>query len=215
VAERPRLARDPLRVAVRAHARHRVRARSLDREGARAHLLPGPPPDRLGLAGENRLVDGERGRRLETSVGDDLVARLQLDEVAGDELVHADQSRLAVADDACGRGDEGRQPVEGSLGAELLRDPDRGVADEDREEERVLPRAEGERDEARDEQDHVEDGEDVRPHDARVRAARGGRLDRPALGEPPPRLLLRQAGQRLRCIPRLDQASEATAPTDS
>jgi hypothetical protein len=41
-----------------------------------------------------------------------------------------------------------------------------------------------------------------------VRAARHRRLDRPALGESPPRLGLAETAQRRRCLPRLDQATE-------
>ena len=59
---------------------------------------------------------------------------------------------------------------------ELLPDPDAGVRDDDAEEERVTPVAEDERHEPERGQDHVEGRDDVRPDDARRRAARGGRL---------------------------------------
>ena len=56
------------------------------------------------------------------------------------------------------------------------------LADEDAEEERVLRLAERERQPARDGEDEVEDGEDVRADDAGVRAARRRARRRPAAG---------------------------------
>jgi hypothetical protein len=81
------------------------------------------------------------------------------------------------------RGDERGEPVERALRAQLLGDPDRGVGDDDPEEERVLPLRERKREHAHHQQDRVEDREDVGADDARRRAARRGRLDRAALGE--------------------------------
>jgi hypothetical protein len=69
------------------------------------------------------------------------------------------------------RCDQRSEPVERLLGAHLLQDADAGVGDENAEEERVLPLAEGQRQAPGDRQDEVEDGEDVRPDDALVRAS--------------------------------------------
>jgi hypothetical protein len=136
---------------------------------------------------------------------------VQLHEVAGHELLHAHHASCAVADDARGGRDKGREPVECPLGADLLPDADTRIGDEDGEEERVLPLAEGEGDDAGDEQDQVEDREDVGPDDARVGAARGRWLDGAALRKPLPRLVLGQTAQSLFGLLRFDQATEATA----
>ena len=205
MAEGPSLACQPLGVALRADCSHGVRARPLDRERARANLLAAPPCDRLCLTREDRLIDGEGGSRVEPPVRNHLVARLQLDEVARDDLLDADEPRLPVAHDSPRRGDERCQAIEGTFRADLLADADSRVADQDGEEERVLPRAEGQRHNSGDEQDHVEHGENVGADDAREGAARGGRLDHSALGQPAFGLLFCQAGQRRWCLPRLDQ----------
>jgi hypothetical protein len=91
--------------------------------------------------------------------------------------------------------DERGELVERPLRANLLRDPDRGVRDEHAEEERVLPFAEDERDDAGDEQDQIEDREDVRADDARVRAARRRLVRRPG-GKPARGLCLGEAAGR-------------------
>jgi hypothetical protein len=107
---------------------------------------------------------------------------------------------------------EGRELVELSLRPQLLRDPDRGVRDDDPEEERVPPVRDPEGQDAEDEQDRVEDGEDVRDDDALRRPARRRRLDRATLREPPLRLGLGQAGGRGSAGgERRDQDPEATS----
>ena len=95
VAEGARLARQPRGVAVRADRGDRVGADALDRERSGAHGVAGLARDRLGLAGEDRLVDAQRFRLLERAVGDDLVAGADPDEIADDELLHRNDPRLA------------------------------------------------------------------------------------------------------------------------
>ena len=55
--------------------------------------------DRGALAGQGRLVDLERRRADDPSVGRHEVARLDVDDVARDELLHRDLDQLAVAPD--------------------------------------------------------------------------------------------------------------------
>ncbi len=202
MAERARLAREPRRVAVLADGGDRVHADALDRERARAHLVAGSALDRARLAGQDRLVDAQRVGVLERPVGDDLVARLEPHEVAGDELVDMHPPRVAVANDRRVRRDERREPVERALRADLLHRADPGVRDEDAEEERVLPLAERERHGAGDGEDQVEDREDVGADDARVRAARPcsaapGRAWRGGASPPPRRGHARRAGSTM------------------
>ena len=106
------------------------------------------------------------------SVGDDLVTRLDAQQVARHDLVDGNGSRDPVANDGRRRRDERGEPVERALRADLLRDPDRRVRDKHAEEERVLPLSEHKRCSAGDGEDEVEDREDVGADDARVRAAR-------------------------------------------
>ena len=109
------------------------------------------------------------------AVGDDLVSRLDAQQVTRRDLVDGNGSRDPVANDGCSGRDERSEAVERALRADLLRDPDRRVREQDAEEERVLPLAKHERRSAGDGEDEVEDREDVGADDARVRAAR--RLD--------------------------------------
>jgi len=195
VAELLRLAGELDRVAVLAHGGDAVCPRALDREGARADLLAAAARDRRRLAGQDRLVDEQAFAPLERPVGDDLVARLEPDEISLDNLLDRDAALLAVADDEPGRSDERGEPVERPLRPYLLRDPDAGVRDEDDEEQRVLGVPEGERQHAEEEQDQVEEREDVGTDDARVRAARMGRSGRPRR-QPPGGLLLGEPARR-------------------
>jgi hypothetical protein len=183
MAELARLADDALRVAVRADGGDLVGAGALDRERARANLLALAARHRPRLAAENRLVEGERLARNDVPVGDDLVARLDADEVADDDVLDPDPTRLALANHRRVRRDERGEPVERVLRAQLLDDADRRVGDDDGEEERVLGVPNRERQHAEDDEDPVEEREDVGSDDARRRAARRGRLDRAALGE--------------------------------
>ena len=68
--------------------------------------------DRVGLAGQHRLVELQRARLEQAAVGDHLLARLEPDRVALDDVVDRHRDRLAVAQHAGARGDEQRQAVE-------------------------------------------------------------------------------------------------------
>ena len=100
---------------------------------------------------------------------------------------------LAVPHHRRPRRDQGGQPVEAPLRAGLLHDPDARVQDQDRQEDRVPPVGEDQRDDAEEDQDHVEDGQQVGPQDAGPRAAGGGALDLPPRGQPAPGLGLGEA----------------------
>jgi hypothetical protein len=133
----------------------------------------------------------------ERAVRDDLVSRPDPEEVALDEFLHPRQPPCARADDSRVWCDESRQPVERALRSYLLHRPDPGVADQDAEEERVLPFAERQGEPAGDCQDQVEDREDVCADNACVGAARARARERPTLGEAACRLGLREP---LRCL---------------
>ena len=174
MAELPRGARDPPRVAILAHGGDEERARSLHHERAGQHLLARRPRDGTGFARQDRLVDPQPGRLGEGAVGDDLVARSQADEVALDDLLDAHVPLGPVADDRRARRHERSERIELVAGTDLLPDPDARVRDDDAEEESVAPVAEDEREDAEGEQDRVEGRDDVGADDARRRAARRG-----------------------------------------
>ena len=170
----PELARrpgDPPRVAVRPDRGHLERARALEHEGARPHLLADRALHGSGLAGEDRLVEPEPARLRERAVGHDLVPRSEPHEVADDEVRDVHRSGLSVAHDGRARCDERGEPVELVAGAKLLPDPDPGVGDEDAEEERVTPVAEEQCQDPQCEQDRVERRDRVGADDRRRRPA--------------------------------------------
>ena len=70
--------------------------------------------DRLALAGEDGLVDGNAGRLQQLRVGRDAVPGGDDDEVARDQLLHPDHLAATVADHGGGRSD---QPAQGGVGA--------------------------------------------------------------------------------------------------
>ena len=199
------------RVAVVADRCDDVGAGALGGERAGANLLADGPRRRIGLAGEDGLVECEAVAALQPSVAHDLVAGLEQHRVALDHRRDANATRLPVADDGRRRRDERRQPVERPLRAHLLRDADHGVGDEDGEEQSVLRLSEDERDDAEDEQDQVEDREDVRDDDAVVRAARPLRRSRPR-SDPPLRLALREPSRHRRRRHSCSFASGGVAP---
>ena len=174
MAELARRPRDPLGVALGADRGDLERPGSLDDERPRPHLLALRPLDRGRLAGQDRLVEPEPGAREQESVGDDLVAGREPDEIALHDLGDVKLPRLAVPDDRRLRRHERGQRIELLLRPELLPDPDPGVRDDDPEEEGVAPVSEGQREDAEREQDRVERRERVRPDDRRGRAARRG-----------------------------------------
>ena len=149
-------------------------ALALDREGAGEDLVADPPGDRLGLAGQLRLVERQPIGAHQVTVGGDLVAAGDPHQVADHDLADEHLPRRPVPDHGRFRHHQRRELVEGALGAHLLEGPDRDVGDEDAEEERVLRVAPDDRRGAEAGEDRVEDGEGVGDRDREVGAA--GRL---------------------------------------
>jgi hypothetical protein len=152
-------------------ARGLVAARARDHEAPREHGVPRVLGDRVGLPGEQRLVHLETVGGPHLPVHDDLVARLQRQQVVEDDLAGGAPAGTAVTDDAGHRCAHDGQPVQGALGAQLLDDADAGVRHEDQPEDGVLPRPDHEDDEQERPEDRVEPGEDVGPDDLSRRAA--------------------------------------------
>ena len=176
-----------------------VDPRAGDAERAGLDGVAGAPGDRVGLAGEHRLVELQPAGLGERAVGDDLLARAEPDRVAGDDVLDEQRALLAVPQHAGARGHEQGEPVELLLGPDLLQDPDPGVDQQDDREDQVRDLSgddQGERERA---QDQVEQRErvlaDDRPVAAAGRRAHGGT----AHGEPPFGLGLGQPWCRDRC----------------
>ena len=87
MAELACLAGDLLRVALLTDRVELVVAGAREHERAREQPVAGALADPVGLAGEQRLVDGQPAGVDDGAVGDELVARLDPDEVAGNHLV--------------------------------------------------------------------------------------------------------------------------------
>ena len=92
-------------------------------------------PSASPVSSDSSSGEAAGGDRL--AVGDQLVARADRDEVAGDDLGRQQLDRLAVADDPRVRRDQHRELVERLLRLQLLADADVGVDDRDQAEERV------------------------------------------------------------------------------
>ncbi len=170
-----------------------------DAERAGLHGVAGAPGDRVGLAGEHRLVELQAAGLGERAVGDDLLARAEPDRVAGDDVLDEQRALLAVPQHAGARGDEQGEPVELLLGPDLLQDPDPGVDQQDDREDQVRDLSgddQGDRERA---QDQVEQRERVLADDRPVAAAGRRGHGGTAHGEPPFGLGLGQPWCRDRC----------------
>ena len=159
-------------VGVVADRRRLETTRARDDEAAGEHLIAGLLVDRIRLAGEQRLVDLERGCRPHDAVGGDLVTGAELDEVVEHDIVHRDLVHLAVAHDTHLWLAEHGELVEGALGAHLLDDADERIAHQHDAEQRVLRMPDREDHHEQHAQDGVEAREDVRPQDLAEGATR-------------------------------------------
>ena len=130
-------------------------------EAARHHVVAGHLVDRVGLPGEQGLVDLEAHRVEHLPVDADLVAGAQHHQVVGHQLLDPDLLLGAVAHHAGPGSVEHRQPVEGALGPDLLDDADGGVEDQHDAEQRILELAYRQDDHQQGAQQEVERGEDV------------------------------------------------------
>ena len=196
MAERARLAGDPGGEAVGANGGDDVRAGSLCGERAGTHLLADDARSGLGLAGEHRLVQLQIRGGDDAAIGDHLLARFQQDEVVNDDVGHRYLVRRAVPLHPRARRHKQRELVERALGLDLLADSDRGVRDDDPQEQRVAGIAEDQRDRAEPGEDRVEHREHVRPDDARVGSARRSNGPVAGRGETAGGLGLAQPGRR-------------------
>ena len=134
---------------------------------------------RVGLAGEERLVDLQVVAGEHRAVGHHLRAAAQLHHVVLHQFVNLQLDHLPVAHCVgAGRVDHA-QLVEHALGAQLLHDTDDAVGDDDAAEQGVLRAAGRDHERGEDAHDEVDRCEHVGPHDL-PHGARGRRRDRVA-----------------------------------
>ena len=162
------------RVGLTADPGRPVRPGAGDDEAARHHRIPRRLDDRVGLPGQQRLVDLETGGAQRGAVHDDLVAAGQVQHVVLDDLVGPHLGQHAVPVGPRGRFADDGEVVERALGPDLLHDSDQRVGHDHETEQRVVVRADPQdRHQQRAEQS-VERGEDVRPDDVGGGAAGPG-----------------------------------------
>jgi hypothetical protein len=198
-AEPARLRLQPGGVRVAAHAGRADPPGAGDHEAAGHHGVPGPLGHRVGLPGEQRLVELEPVAVQNGAVDGDLIAAGQLEHVVQHDLLRLDLGDRSVADRPGPRGGQDRQPVQRPLGADLLRHPDAGVDHEHRAEQRVLGRPDDQHHDEQRAEDRVEPGQHVGAEDLADAAARSRRyrVDLPGR-DAGPDVRLAQAGRGAR-----------------
>ena len=159
------------RVGVFAHRRGPVGSRARHNEAAREHPRAGLLFDRLGLAGQQRLVELEPARLDNSAVGHDLVAGAQDDQVVQDHGLERHLLRGPVADDGGSWSVEDGQAVQGALGAHLLDDANQRVGDQHDAEEGVLRMPHRQDHDQQGAEEEVEAGQEVGPQDLAEAAA--------------------------------------------
>ncbi len=196
--ELARLLRELGRVGLAAHLRHPVGAAAGHHVGAGEDLCARRLGHRVGLTGEQRLVDVQRVRFDHLAVDHDLIARTEFDDVAQHHLVRRDLTRdAAAAHDRAALADDGER-FERALRADLLHDADSAVGHDQQTEHRVDDRPRGQHDDQQHGQDCVDAREDVATHDVQGRPARAGRdVVRLALGAQGVGLRVGQSRRRL------------------
>ena len=152
-------------VGVGPHVDGLIRAGTGRDEGSRQHLVADDLLDRIGLAGEERLVDLEAVSRRDHAVDHDLITGLELEQIVGDHATDPDLRDLVVATYPCSRRGQHGESVERAASLDLLGDADHAVGDDDAGEQGILGVA-GDQDQHEERaDDRVHRGEHVGPDD--------------------------------------------------
>ncbi len=120
---------------------------------------------RIGLTGQQRLIQLQALGAHDSSVGRHLVAGPQLQEVVEHDRRHVDLGRDPVAHSTRRRRAQYGQLIQLPFGKQLLDDPDQRVEDDDQSEQAVGRRPEHEDQHEHRAQNRVESGQDVGPDD--------------------------------------------------
>src|SRR5699024_9218891 len=141
--ERLHLGGEPDGVGVMAHGARLEQATPGDHCGPGEDLVATGFGDRVRFAGQVGLVDLEALGARQLTVGGNLIAGGQLDQIVEDHLTDGDLVECTITQH-CGRGCvEGGEPIESAFGPYLLDDPYRGVDDQNENEHGVAEPAGG------------------------------------------------------------------------
>src|ERR1022692_356146 len=97
MTKRSRLARQPRRETLSPNRRHLIDTSPLAHERTRTQLIADTVANRLGLAAQDRLIRAQIAGRQHPPIGDDLIARLDDDEIADHHLLDPDQPLYPLA----------------------------------------------------------------------------------------------------------------------
>jgi hypothetical protein len=183
--ETARLHSQAVGVGVRADPSGGEGTGSGDHETARQHRVAGPHSDRVGLAGQQRLIDLQPVHHNDITVDGHRDAATEQDHVPGHELLRRHGGLDAVAAHPHRGSLQQRQRVQRALGADFLHDADRAVDHDDQTEQTVLERAEHQHHGQQHPDDRVEPGQHIGPYN-RPSATAGPGGDHVALAGPPP-----------------------------
>ena len=157
----------------RANGGDTVDTRACGGIGARVDRVAHTARHTIGLSRQDRLVDREAASLDEFAVRDDLVARLQLDDVIGHQLFGQHRAGRAVASNGCVGGNQQRQTVERVFGAQLLGDANQRIDHDHRRKQRILPRPRSDDQDHEAERDQIDQRKDVATQDRPQRNAGG------------------------------------------
>jgi hypothetical protein len=193
-AEPLRVRLEPDRVRVPADRGGTCATAPGDDEAARHQVITSLLGHRLGLAGQQRLIQLQPVGLQHAGIHRDLVAASQLKDVVQHDLVRIDLRCRAVAHHARPRGGQDREAIQRALGMQLLGHPDSRIHHQHHTEQPVLRRPDDQDHHEQRAEDRVEPGQHIGTQDLQHGATRRGRshIDL-AGGYPLPDLLRRQA----------------------
>ena len=159
-------------VGLASHLRRAVGAGTGHHETARHHLIPAHLGDRVGLAGQQRLVDLAGGRFQQFTVDDDLISRPDFDDVVEHHVIGRQLTGTGLAAHPGFGLTHNGQVVQCLLRPQFLDDADGTVGDDKQTEQTIDQRTGGQHDRKQHAENGVDPGEHVGADDV-ADAARG------------------------------------------
>src|ERR1022692_3132048 len=192
MTKRSRLARQPRRETLSPNRRHLIDTSPLAHERTRTQLIADTVANRLGLAAQDRLVHAQIAGRQHPPIGDELIARLDDDEITQHHPLDPNKPLDPLTAHASMWRHQHRQAIEGTLRADLLRDPNPSVRNDHTQKQRIAPITENQRHRTKASENRVENRQHIGADNARVRTTRNA--TRPGIAAAPSRgLVLSQA----------------------
>ena len=124
------------------------------------------------LSTNQRFIHFQPFAREDDAIGDDLIARSDVDHVVQDNGSNRNVEHLTTADRSRSRRGHHRQSVQNSLGAKLLDDSDQSIGDQHATKQSILRGADNEDDAKQHSENSVEARKDVGPDDLQDRSTR-------------------------------------------